>query len=170
MVIDLPISYWWDILEIWWWLHSTRGSYGRSVLEVAYERQLFHSTETIWEMLAWEEWLVCRHDASPMVDTPGSTPIWAQYMYFWLFNIKSICIMFWKSICSIKDLGGPWYCLDPTMFRECFWPSMMFSLKKRKSTDLLLLFLIRNWFTYLSYLLHAWFYLITCWTYRSSLW
>ena len=45
-------------------------------------RQLFHSTETVWKMLARKEWLGCRHDASPMVDISGSTPVWAQYMYF----------------------------------------------------------------------------------------
>ena len=45
-------------------------------------RQLFHSTEAVWKMLAREEWLECRHNASPMVDIPGSTPVWAQYMYF----------------------------------------------------------------------------------------
>ena len=28
--------------------------------------------------------VVCRHDASSMVDIPGSTPVWAQYMYFLL--------------------------------------------------------------------------------------
>ena len=39
-------------------------------------------------MLAREEWLGCRHDASPMVDIPGSTPVWAQYMYFDIFLYK----------------------------------------------------------------------------------
>ena len=33
-------------------------------------------------MLVLEEWLGCRHDASPMVDIPESTPVWAQYLYF----------------------------------------------------------------------------------------
>ena len=28
-------------------------------------------------MVAREEWLECRHDASPMLDIPGSTPVWA---------------------------------------------------------------------------------------------
>ena len=48
-------------------------------------------------MLAREEWLGCRHDASPMVDIPGSTPVWAHYMYFVFFNIKSIRIMISKT-------------------------------------------------------------------------
>ena len=37
-----------------------------------------------------------------------------------------------------RDTGGPWRCLGPTMFREWFRPPTMFSLKKWKSTDLLL--------------------------------
>ena len=45
-------------------------------------RQLFHSTKAVWEMLARKEWLGCRHDALPMVDIPGSTLVWAQYIYF----------------------------------------------------------------------------------------
>ena len=52
-------------------------------------RYLFHSTEAVWEMLAWEEWLGCRHDASSMVNIPGSTPVLAQYIYFHLYNIKT---------------------------------------------------------------------------------
>ena len=57
---------------------STTGSYDRPVIEVAYREILSHSTETVWEMVAWEEWLGCRHDASPMFDIPESTPVWAQ--------------------------------------------------------------------------------------------
>ena len=71
-------------------LRSTTGSY---------EEILFHSTETVWELIAREEWLGCRHDASPMFDIPGSTPVWAQCILFFGFHdIKLICIMFLKSI------------------------------------------------------------------------
>ena len=56
-------------------LRSTTGSYGRPVIDVAYKEILFHSTETIWEMVARKEWLGCRHDASPMFNIPGSTPV-----------------------------------------------------------------------------------------------
>ena len=56
-------------------LRSTTGSYGRPVIEVAYEETIFHSAETIREMVAWEEWLGCQHNASPMFDIPGSTPM-----------------------------------------------------------------------------------------------
>ena len=56
-------------------LHSTTGSYGRPMIEVAYGETLFHSIEAIWERIAREEWLGCWHDASPMLDIPGSTPV-----------------------------------------------------------------------------------------------
>ena len=69
-------------------LHSTMDPYGRPVIEVAYGEILFHSTETVWEMVAREELLGCRHDASPMFNIPRSTPVWAQYiLFFWVFKI-----------------------------------------------------------------------------------
>ena len=63
-------------------LRSTTGPYGRPLIEVAYGEMIFHSTEAIWEMLAREEWLGCRHDASPMFDIPRSTPVWAPSILF----------------------------------------------------------------------------------------
>ena len=45
-------------------LRSTTGPYGRPVVEVAYG-----------EMIARKEWLEYRHDTSPMLDIPGSTPV-----------------------------------------------------------------------------------------------
>ena len=71
-------------------LRSITGSYGRPVIEVAYGEILFHSTEAVWELIAREEWLECRHDASPMFDIPGSTPVWALYMLFFDFYDKKI--------------------------------------------------------------------------------
>ena len=56
-------------------LRSTTGSYGRPVIKVAYGEILFHSIEAVWELIAREEWLRCRHDASSMLDIPGSTPV-----------------------------------------------------------------------------------------------
>ena len=38
-------------------LRSTTGFYERPVIEVAYGKTMIHSTEAVWEMLAWEEWL-----------------------------------------------------------------------------------------------------------------
>ena len=67
-------------------LCSTTGSIGQPVIEAAYGETMIHSTETIWEILAWEEWLGCRHDALPMFDIPRSTLVWALYMIFFLFS------------------------------------------------------------------------------------
>ena len=68
-------------------------------------RWYFHSTEAVQSMIAREEWLGCRHDASPMFDIPGSTPVWVQYIIFWFLIYKNlcICILLSKSICSIKE-------------------------------------------------------------------
>ena len=63
-------------------LRSTTGPYGWSVIEVAYGEMIFHSAEVVWEMLTREEWLACRHDASPMFDIPESTPVWASSILF----------------------------------------------------------------------------------------
>ena len=52
------------------------------MIEAAYRETMIHSTEDVWEMLAWEEWLGCRHDASPMFDISGSTPVWVPYIIF----------------------------------------------------------------------------------------
>ena len=77
-------------------LRSTTGSYGRPMIEVAYGKTLFHFIEVVWEMIAREEWLGCRHDASPMLDILGSTPVCAQYILLSGFQRykKLICIMF----------------------------------------------------------------------------
>ena len=58
------------------------------MIEVAYGEMIFHSTEAELEMLVREEWLGCQHDASPMFDIPGSTPVWAPYIFFDFQNIK----------------------------------------------------------------------------------
>ena len=56
-------------------LCSNAGSYRQPVIEAAYGETINHSTEVVWEILAREEWLGCRHDASPMFDIPWSTPV-----------------------------------------------------------------------------------------------
>ena len=63
-------------------LRSTTGSYGQLVIDATYVKALIHSTKAVWEMIAREEWLGCRHDASPMFDIPRSTPMWAQWIIF----------------------------------------------------------------------------------------
>ena len=48
------------------------------------ERLYFHSTEVVWEMIAREEWLGCDMMSS-MLDILGSTPVWAQHIFFFWF-------------------------------------------------------------------------------------
>ena len=91
-------------LRTWWWLRSITGSYGRSAIEVVYREILIHFTEIVWEILVQEEWLECRHDASPMFDILGSTPVWTQYIYFLDFkDTKTYMYYVFKSIRIIKE-------------------------------------------------------------------
>ena len=79
-------------------LCSTTDSYGRLVIAVAYG-----------EILAQNEWLGGRHDASPMFDIPGLTLVWATYMIFSSFHDVKIYMyyilknhMYYK-----RNIGGP---------------------------------------------------------------
>ena len=56
------------------------------VIETEYRETMIHSTEAVWEMLAREEWLECRHDTSTMFDILESLPVWASYMIFSSFH------------------------------------------------------------------------------------
>ena len=103
--IYIMILRWWDVMRTRWWLRSTTGSYGRPVIEVAYGETLIYSTKVVWVILAREEWLGCRHDASPILHIPGSTSVWAQYiLFFWVFfkDIKTYMYYVFKTIRIIK--------------------------------------------------------------------
>ena len=80
--VYIMILWWWHVMRTRWLICSTTGSYGRPVIKVVYGETLIHSTETVWEILARKVWLGCRYDASSMFDILGSTPVWAQYIYF----------------------------------------------------------------------------------------
>ena len=79
-------------------LRSTTGSYGRPVIEVAYGEMIFHSTETVWEMLAREE-------LRPYLTYLGQHQCGLHIYIFWFSRYKNlcICILFSKFICSIKE-------------------------------------------------------------------
>ena len=105
------ILWWWVVIRTQWWLRSTTGPYGRSVIEVAYGKWYLHSTEAVWEMIVREEWLECQHDASPMFDIPGSTPVWASYILFFDFlNIKTyVYVYYFQNLYIVsKNIGGLW--------------------------------------------------------------
>ena len=59
-------------------------------------RLYFHSTEAVWEMVAREEWLGCRHAVAHVGHTQVNTSVGSTF-YFWVFHsIKLICTMFSK--------------------------------------------------------------------------
>ena len=72
-----------------------------------------------------EEWLGCRHETSPMVDTPGSTPVWAQYILYSGFHDTNKFHMYYvlKSIHIIKEhwwsLTMSWPDEVQRMFYDC---------------------------------------------------
>ena len=75
-------------------LRSTTGPYGRPILEVAYGEILYSlHRDCMGVKLGKSGWGVDM--MSPMLDIPGSTPVWAQRILFSEFsNYKIICIMF----------------------------------------------------------------------------
>ena len=166
MVIDLSILYWWDVLKIWWWLRSTTGSYGRLELEAAYGETVISlhrdclgdvSSKRVVEVLTW----FITHGRHTW-----ATPVWIQYMYFRLFNIKSICIIFWKSIYIMKKtLVVPDVVLTRRYSRNDFDCPRYF-LWKNRSSEIYHCFILKwNWFIYLFYILLAWFNLMMLWIY-----
>ena len=101
-------------------LRSTTGSYGRFVIEVAYGEMILSLYRSCMEMIAQEEWLRCRHDASPMFDILGSTPVWAHYIIFRFSIYKTYVYRYcFKNLYVVeKNTGGLWPCLGPIRFRE----------------------------------------------------
>ena len=48
-------------------------------------RFYFHSTEAVWEMIAQEEWLGCRHDVAHVEHTRVNTSVGSTYIFFCFF-------------------------------------------------------------------------------------
>ena len=84
-------------------LRSTTGPYGRPITEVAYGEILFSFHRGCMGVkLGKSGWGVDM--MPPMLDIPGSTPVWAQYIIFLFFLkiLKLICIMFFfKNIYTV---------------------------------------------------------------------
>ena len=99
-------------------LRSTTGSYGRPVIEVVYGETLIYSSETVLEILAWEEWLGCWHDASPMFDIPESTLVWAQYIYIYILDFKHIKTYMYYVFKSIRIIKEHWCTLISSWLDE----------------------------------------------------
>ena len=138
------------ILVWWWWLYSTTGPYGRTFLEVAYGKMIFHSIEAVWEMVAREEWLECQYDASHMLDIPGSTLVWALYIYIlffdflWYKNLYKYVLVL-KSICIIKE---HWWTLTlswPDKVQRMFSTTYEIFKSKTKITDDFMIILYKRY-------------------------
>ena len=86
-------------------------------------RYYFHSTETVWELIARVEWLGCRHDVAHVGHTRVNTSVGSMY-FFGFYYITSMYMynIFKIYICSIKE---HWWALTSS------WPdevqSMFFS-------------------------------------------
>ena len=129
--------YWEYDLEIWWWLRSTTGSYGRLVLEATYGEIdiLFHrgylGDVSSGRVVGVSTWCITygRH-------TRVNTSVDTVYV-FSIFNTKSICIIFKKNlICIMK---GYWWSLTLSWSdddQRIFWPPMLFSLKKWENSQI----------------------------------
>ena len=57
-------------------------------------RLYFHSTEVVWEMIAREEWLGCRHDVANVGHTRVNTSVGTIHIISEFSYYKTICIMF----------------------------------------------------------------------------
>ena len=55
----------------------------------------FHSTEAVWEMIAREEWLGCRHDVAHVGHTRVNTSVGSIFIIFFGFsyykNLYVVC-------------------------------------------------------------------------------
>ena len=161
------------LLDLWWWLRSTMGSYGRPVLEAAYGKiaiSLYRgclgdvSSRRVVGVSTW----CITHGRHTRVNTSvGGVNMmhhpWSTYpdqhqcghsICIFDFKYKTYTYYVLKSICIIK---GHWWSLTLS------WPDDdqgmistthdVFLKEMEESTDLLLLLFLRiNWFTYLSYL------------------
>ena len=58
----------------------------------------FRSTEAIWEMIAREEWLGCRHDVAHVGHTRVNTSVGTTYIIFEFSNYKNYMYYVFESI------------------------------------------------------------------------
>ena len=55
----------------------------RHVIEAVYRETMIPSNETVWEMLAWKEWLRCHHIHHHGRHTRVNTSVGTVYDIFW---------------------------------------------------------------------------------------
>ena len=75
-------------------LRSTTGPYGRLVIEIAYGEMIFSLHRDCMEDDSSGRVVGVSACASPMLDIPGSTPVWAQCILFSDFQISKPMYMY----------------------------------------------------------------------------
>ena len=94
------------ICIIWWYYIVLRAPIDDLWQRSHMERCYFHSTETVWELLAREEWLGCQHDVAHVGHTRVNTSVGSMYtafLDFYIINIKYTHMAFQIYIYSIKE-------------------------------------------------------------------
>ena len=116
-------------------------------------RWYFHSTEAVWEMIAWEEWLGCWYDASPMFNIPGSTPVWAEYIFSGFSRYKNLYVLCFQSYTYYKiTLVGSDLILARWGSENVFRLPISFKRDfNHKRVYLYMCFIVNEFYTYKSY-------------------
>ena len=90
------------LLDLWWLLRSTTGSYGRPEIEITYGKTVisihrgYLGDVSLGRVVRVSTWCIT-HGRHTRVNTSVGT-----VYVFLTFNTNSIRIMFWKSICIMK--------------------------------------------------------------------
>ena len=102
-------------------------------------RFYFHSTEAVWEMLAREEWLRCRHVVAHVGHTRVNTSVGSTYIIFLIFkNIKTYMYYVFKSIHVSSIIQKHWWSLIlswPDKVQRTFSTAHWFWRNKVNTTD-----------------------------------
>ena len=100
------ILWWWVVIRTQWWLRSTAGPYGGPMIEVAYEKMILSlhrgcmRDDSSGRVVRVSVWCITH-----VGHTRVNTSVGSVYNIFWFSKYKNlcICILFSKSICSIKE-------------------------------------------------------------------
>ena len=119
-------------MDLWWWLRSTTGPYGRPELETAYGETAISlhrgclGDVSLGRVVGVSTWCIT-HGRHTRVNTSVGT----VYVLL-IFLIQNLYVLCFQRYILWKDTGGSWRCLGSMTTRKRFWPPMMFSLKKWK--------------------------------------
>ena len=159
------------LLDLWWWLRSTTGSYGRPVLEVAYEEIVISlhrgclGDVNSWRVVGVSTWCIT-HGRHTRVNTTVGT----VYVFF-IFKYKTYTYYVLKSICIMK---GHWWSLmlswpddDQGMFSTAH-DVLLKEMRKIHRFIIIVTFESKLIYILVLYIPLAWLHVIICWVYRFS--